>query len=68
MGFMTPDTPAVDTTPPVVADVADDDTRNAHDQKASLRKGLLSTILSNQKNTGGAMSASTGNSGNSTLG
>ena len=68
MGFLTPDIPTTDTTPPVVADVVETDTQNAYDQKAAHRKGLLSTILSSQKNAGSAMTTTASHSGNSTLG
>ena len=44
------------------------DAQNAYDQKAAHRKGLLSTILSSQKNAGSAMTTTASHSGNSTLG
>lgn len=60
MGFMKPSAPAsVETPPPVVAETADTDTQNAYDQKASRRRGLLSTILSRRGSAVGNNSAGT---------
>ncbi len=69
MGFAvkTPKIPAVESTPPVVAETQDTDAQADYEQKAARRRGLLSTILSNkEKNTGLAPAAPVGN--NSTLG
>lgn len=68
MGFTKPSAPAVETKPPVVAEVVEQDAQKDYDQKSSRRKGLLSTILSTQKNRGGAMNAAASHSGNTTLG
>lgn len=57
MGFasklIAPKASTVSTPPPVVADTADTDAAAAYEQKASRRRGLLSTILSdrNRENT-----------------
>ncbi len=69
MGFAKPSTPAVDNSPAIVSEVIDSDAAADYDQKASRRKGLLSTILTarRQQNTGGMKPASTP-SGNDTLG
>lgn len=55
----------VHTPPPVVSETVEDDATNNYDQKKANRRGLLSTILSNQ-NKGNALAPQTG--GNSTLG
>ncbi|MBR3927357.1 MAG: hypothetical protein IKJ58_11410 [Akkermansia sp.] len=69
MGFAKPSTPAVDNSPAIVSEVIDSDAAADYDQKASRRKGLLSTILSARRpqNSGGMKPASTP-SGNDTLG
>lgn len=63
---MTPSVPqsihTVSTPPPVVADTVDSDSGANYEQKASRKKGLLSTILSKQNQH----TATTG--GNTTLG
>lgn len=69
MGFAvkTPKVPAVESTPPVVAETHDTDAQADYEQKATRRRGLLSTILSNkEKNAGFAPAAPAAN--NSTLG
>jgi len=69
MGFMKPSVPSsppVETTPPVVAEVAEADTKADYNQKASRKKGLLSTILTAPRR-GGAMAAAS-NANNATLG
>lgn len=72
MGFLKPSAPSVSSTPtlsepPVVAEVAETDTRSDYDQKSVRRKGLLSTILAGRSN-GGAMTSAAQNSNNTTLG
>lgn len=72
MGFLKPSAPSVDSTPtlsepPVVAEVAETDTRADYDQKSVRRKGLLSTILAGRSN-GSAMTSAAQNSNNTTLG
>lgn len=57
---------AVSTPPPVVADTIDSDTAANYEQKATRKKGLLSTILSKQHQSNNT--PATANRGNSTLG
>lgn len=69
MGFMKPSVPSappVQSPPPVVSDTVESDAKEDYSQKASRKKGLLSTILTN-KRSAGAMAAAQG-TGNSTLG
>lgn len=71
MGFMKPKAPAasdIKTEPVIVTEVVDTAAEDAHSQKAANRKGLLSTILSEQKNAGSPMSAPASHHGNTTLG
>ena len=71
MGFMkpkAPSTPEIKKEPVIVTEVVDSAAEGDYSQKASNRKGLLSTILSSQKNGGSAMSASASHRGNTTLG
>lgn len=70
MGFAvkTPKTPATVTTePPVVAETHEVDTAAEHDQRASRRKGLLSTILSDHHRRNGLHTAAAATD-NATLG
>ncbi len=58
--------PTVDTPPPTVAEVQDNDTQADYAQRSARKRGLLSTILSNrnrQQATAGSASGS-----NKTLG
>ncbi len=71
MGFMKPKAPSVPEIkkePVIVTEVVDTAAESDYSQKATNRKGLLSTILSSQKNGGSAMSASASHRGNTTLG
>ncbi|MBE6419248.1 MAG: hypothetical protein E7031_03880 [Akkermansiaceae bacterium] len=54
MGFAikTPKAPPVNTEPPVVADTQDTDTQAGYEQKSARRRGLLSTILTNNGKRG----------------
>ncbi len=62
-----PSAPAtVSTPPPTVSDTQDRDTQADYEQRASRRRGLLSTILSNRRQSEGNASATA--SGNTTLG
>lgn len=54
-------TVAATTPPPVVADTVESDSAAAYEQKASNKKGLLSTILSKQHRQNAANQAGTGN-------
>lgn len=58
MGFAKmPSSPkTVSTPPPVVADTVEADTQADYEQRASRKKGLLSTILSSRKTSGGSLS------------
>lgn len=70
MGFMkpsVPSTPAVESLPPVVSDTVESDAKSDYSQKASRKKGLLSTLLTN-KRPAGTMAAAAQGTGNSTLG
>ena len=57
----------VSTPPPTVADTQEQDAQADYSQKASRRRGLLSTILSNRRQ-GSNGSTSAPPSGNTTLG
>lgn len=50
MGFAKPSAPPVQTEPPVVSDVVENDSQNALSHQNSRRRGLLATILTEQKN------------------
>lgn len=52
---------AVSTPPPVVADTSASDAGAAYEQKATNKKGLLSTILSKQRQQHSAHSPAAGN-------
>lgn len=71
MGFSVdasaPQAPAVDTTPPVVAETHEADTAADYEQKSARRRGLLSTILTNKQNRG-SLAPATPAPGNTTLG
>ncbi len=60
-------TPAESTPPPTVADTQPQDVRADYEQQAARRRGLLSTILSDS-NRRNAPLATTGATGNTTLG
>lgn len=68
MGFAKmPSSPkTVSTPPPVVAETVESDTQADYEQRASRKKGLLSTILSNQKASGGSLTPQS--TANKTLG
>lgn len=71
MGFSvktsTPQAPAVDTTPPVVAETHEGDTAADYEQKSARRRGLLSTILTNKQNRN-SLAPATPTAENTTLG
>ena len=71
MGFLNPKAPSapeIKKEPVIVTEVVDTAAESDYSQKAANRKGLLSTILSSQKNSGSAISASASHQGNTTLG
>ncbi|MBR5895459.1 MAG: hypothetical protein IKZ13_07950 [Akkermansia sp.] len=71
MGFSKPSpapAPAVQSEPPVVAEVVQQDAQADYDQKAARRKGLLSTVLTSPKHSSAAALASANRMSNTTLG
>ena len=69
MGFAvkTPEAPAVNTEPPVVAETQETDAQTDYEQKSARRRGLLSTILT-RNGKQGSLSPAAPAADNRTLG